>query len=595
MHSKRSDWPGNGIRHPLPDFVADEFHIETIAAVTNRLSSSAHAMNMKSSENFLVNFLPAAKQVTCASGERLMEVARAHGVHIAADCGGHARCRSCAVRLEGSVPEATAADHGAFTEHQLEKGWRRACQVNLAGACTVHVPARTNMKITPLGQDDGPGVVPIYAPVLVPAREAGCWIRGGQLVGPVAGPRALGLAVDLGTSSIAAALLDISSGEVIATGAIENPQSVYSADVIGRLTLAVQNPSRCHQMQRLAAQAMAELAHQLSRGDEKSIAEVAVVGNPVMQHLLLGLPLDTLARAPYRPHTLDAVEVLASEVGLHLAPGAWLHCGPNIAGFIGSDHVAALLDLMSDPPRSPWVLMDIGTNTEISIFADGKILSASCASGPAFEGGMLSCGMRAAAGAVTGVRLENGDLRLGTVDQAEPVGICGSGVISLLAELLRNGIINSRGRLLTNHRLVREQGGKRRFVIAENNEDDGLPLVFTQDDIRAVQLAKAAIRSGLEFLLNAAGVREDAIERFVIAGAFGKYLDLEAASAIGLLPAISSDRIVQVGNAAGAGVRRLLVCAEARAKALQLARRAQYIELATQPDFHAIFARRMAF
>jgi len=518
-----------------------------------------------------------------------------HGVHIAADCGGRGRCRSCAVRLEGSVPEATASDKYAFSEHELKKGWRRACQITLVGACAVHVPACTNKKMTPLGQDDGPSVVPIHAPVLVPANEAGYWDRGGRIVGPVAGLRALGLAVDLGTSYIAAALLDMSSGQVVASGAIENPQSVYSADVVGRLTLAVQNPSLRLRMQRLAVQAIAELAHQLTGGSAKSIAEVAVVGNSVMQHLLLGLPLDTLSRAPYSPHTFDEVDVPVSESGLHLAPGAWLHCGPNIAGFIGSDHVAALLDLAADPPMSPWVLMDIGTNTEISIFADGKILSASCASGPAFEGGVLSCGMRAAAGAVTGVRLENGDLHLRTVGGAEPVGICGSGVISLLSELLRNGVVNNRGRLLMNHRLVREQGDKLRFVLAANDEDGGLPLVFTQDDIRAVQLAKAAVRSGLELLLNAAGVSEDAVEKLVIAGAFGKYLDVEAATAIGLLPAISADRIVQVGNAAGAGVRRVLVCTEARERAHRLARQAQYIELATQPAFHTTFARRTAF
>ena len=550
---------------------------------------------MNEREEFVVTFLPSGKQIACTVGEELIESARRRGIRIAADCGGRGRCRSCTVRIEGAVTETVAPASSGFTAEEVAAGWHRACQVRLAGPCTVYVPARTSASAVSLGQDDGPAVVPIEMPVLIPSERKGYWSRGYALVGPVAGGNALGLAVDLGTTNIAAALVDMSSGQVVATGAIANPQSVYGADVVSRLTQAVRDSSLAREMQRAAVRAIAELAGQLAGGALESIAEVAVVGNSVMQHLLLGLPLATLAVAPYRPHTLADSNLLCSDLGFQFAPGAWLYFGPNIASFIGSDHVAALLEIMVDPPPGRWLLMDIGTNTEISLYDGARLRSASCASGPAFEGGVLSCGIRAVPGAVTSVHIENEKVNLQTIGQVEPLGICGSGVISLVSELLRCGAINARGRLSAAHPCVRERERHREFVLTDQNKSGALPLVFTQDDIRAVQLAKAAIRTGLDLLLAETGVGEDAVERFVIAGAFGKYLDVHAALAIGLLPPVSSSRIVQVGNAAGAGVRRILVCANARAKARALARESQYLELATHPGFHHTFARRAAF
>jgi len=296
---------------------------------------------MNETGKFAVKFLPAGKNVTCMGGERLLEVARQHGVRIAADCGGGGRCHSCVVRIEGAMPAEAAASNG-LSDEKVTAGWRLACQVRLTGSCTIHVPGHTGATVVPLGQDDGPAVVPIQAPVLAPSRREGFWSRGNHLVGPIAGGRPLGLAVDLGTTNIAAALIDMSSGRVVATGASENPQSIFGADVISRLTLAVRDSGAARELQRAAVQAIAELAGQLTGGCLESVAEVAVVGNSVMQHLLLGLPLDSLASAPYRPYILHDTDVLSSDLGLKLAPGAWLYCGPDIAGFVGSDHVAAL-------------------------------------------------------------------------------------------------------------------------------------------------------------------------------------------------------------------------------------------------------------
>jgi uncharacterized 2Fe-2S/4Fe-4S cluster protein (DUF4445 family) len=218
------------------------------------------------------------------------------------------------------------------------------------------------------------------------------------------------------------------------------------------------------------------------------------------------------------------------------------------------------------------------------------MFSASCASGPAFEGGMLSCGMRAAPGAIAKVRIEQGTMTLQTVGQEPPVGICGSGVLSLVSELRKSGAVNSRGRLDPRHPRVRERGTEREYVLAEN-ANGALPVVFTQHDVRAVQMAKAAIRAGVELILAEAGLKPESLSRVILAGVFGKHIEVEDALAIGLLPPLPRNLIVQAGNAAATGVRRLLVCGAARRRGSELAKATEYVELASRPAFHRTFAR----
>ena len=546
-------------------------------------------------ESFAVTFLPQGKRVLCGGGDTLLEIARRHSVRIASACGGRGRCRSCAVRIEGAVPEAGAADLQDFSTAHIAAGWRRACQTRLIGSCTVHVPAKTAAATVKFDHEEGAISVPIRVPVLQAIPGDSLWRHGEHIVGPIAGGRAMGLAVDLGTTSMAASLVDMQSGEVLATAAKENPQSIFGADVITRCMHALHKETTARELQRVAVEAIADLAAGVTGGHPEQVGEVAVVGNSVMEHLLLALPVGNLARAPYRPEVFDAVEVSTASIGLELAPGAELYCGPNIAGFVGSDHVAALLETMANPPPGRWALLDIGTNTEISLFVDGTLTSASCPSGPAFEGGALSCGMPAAPGAVDRVRIEGENLRLETIGGAEPIGICGSGVLSLVAELRRAGVINHKGRIAAHYPRVRERDHRREFVLADQSASGALSVVFTQDDVRAVQLAKAAVRTGLDMLLAEVGLKDQDLDRVILAGAFGKHIDVDESIAIGMLPSVPSDRVVQVGNAAGAGVRRLLACAEARAQANALARQAHYVELASKPTFQRAFMSRIEF
>jgi uncharacterized 2Fe-2S/4Fe-4S cluster protein (DUF4445 family) len=541
-------------------------------------------------KEFTVRFLPSEQTVHCSSDEVLLEGARRNGIRIASDCGGRGRCHSCVVRIEENVPPPTAADLQDFSRNDLDAGWRRACNTHLVGQCTVHVPTKSAAETVPSGQNTGAEVVPIEVPVLEKGDQPGHWRRGKYTI--VAGDRPLGMAVDLGTTNMAAAILDLQSGRVLANCAVQNPQIAYGGDVITRCMLAMQSFTTAKELQSVVVQALGELAAKLTHGHPELVAELAVVGNTVMQHLLLGLPVEQLALAPYQPMVFDAVEIPACEIGLKLAPGAFLYVGPNIAGFVGSDHVAALVETMAAPPRGNWALVDVGTNTEISLFVDGQLTCVSCASGPAFEGGIISCGMRAAPGAIYQVRSRAANLEMKTIGNAPAVGICGSGVISLLAELRRDEAVDARGRLQAAHPRVREREHGREFVLWDEKDAGALPVIFTQQDVRAVQLAKAAIRAGLELLLADVGLREDQLDHLILAGAFGMFIDIGEAVAIGMLPSLPASRIIQVGNLAGAGVRRMLACKNSRTYAIKLARQERYRELALNPDFPRAYVSR---
>lgn len=542
-----------------------------------------------------VVFLPSGREGTCGRDETLLDAARRLGVRIASSCGGLGRCVSCAVRIEGAVPSPGAEDRELFDAEELETGWRRACTVRIAGPCVVYVPARSAAANVVRGQEGMRSAVRIEEPVIL-LDAGGLWRRrDGSRVEEAEPP--LGLAVDVGTTNLAAALVDLVSGEILRAAAMENPQGAWGADVISRLEQALRGETARRELQQAVLGAVDDLAEELTSGRPETLVEVALVGNTVMQHLLLGLPVEGLARAPYRPEVLEAVDRAASDLGLSLGPGARVHFGPNVGGFVGSDHVAALLETLADPPAGSWALVDIGTNTEITLSSGGRQTAVSCASGPAFEGWNLTCGVKAGDGAIDRVRIDGAEVHLGTIGGFHPIGLCGSGVLSLLAELRRTGALNARGALSLSHPLVRERGGEREVVLHEERASGGpsaRPIVFTQDDVRTIQLTKAAIRAGLDLLLAEHGLAEGEIGTLLVAGAFGLFLDVEAAQAIGLFPAIPPERIVKVGNAAADGAIHLLACSVARRRAGQIAREVRHLEPASAAGFQKAFLGRTA-
>jgi uncharacterized 2Fe-2S/4Fe-4S cluster protein (DUF4445 family) len=316
--------------------------------------------------------------------------------------------------------------------------------------------------------------------------------------------------------------------------------------------------------------------------------EAVVVGNTAIHHLFLGLPVKQLGLSPYVPAVDSALDIKAREIGLYIAPGAYVHLLPNIAGYVGADHVAMLLATRLAETNGITLAIDIGTNTEICLNHKGKMTSVSCASGPAFEGAHIKFGMRAAPGAIEHVRLEDEVLEIQTIAGEPPVGICGSGLLDVVAQMRRNQILD-RGGKMTQHPLVRDRDGRAEFVLAKR---PGLEdITISQKDVRELQLAKAAIHLGIQALVEAEGLSENDLEGVIIAGAFGTFIDVESAITIGMLPDLPLERFKQVGNAAGTGARLALISSGERRKAQQIAERDGYIELAKMPNFNRKFAQ----
>jgi uncharacterized 2Fe-2S/4Fe-4S cluster protein (DUF4445 family) len=313
-----------------------------------------------------------------------------------------------------------------------------------------------------------------------------------------------------------------------------------------------------------------------------------------MHHLLLGLPTRQLARAPFVPALVADLDIKAREIGLDVAPGAYLYMPPNIAGYVGADHVAMLIATAGEWTGKTMLALDIGTNTEISLVtAAGAITSLSCASGPAFEGYHIKDGTRATAGAIERVQVTPAEVHIQTIGGSAPIGICGSGILDAVAQLQLAGVLGDTGVFRPgSHPRLRRAADQWEFVLAPaQGEAERRDISVTQEDVREIQLAKAAIQTGIEVLMKESGVEATQIEGVLIAGAFGSYIDVPNAVAMGLLPPLPAERFKQVGNAAGSGARRLLLSTSLRAEARALRSRVRFVELAQYPGFSRMFAR----
>ncbi|MFP4395861.1 MAG: ASKHA domain-containing protein [Anaerolineales bacterium] len=408
----------------------------------------------------------------------------------------------------------------------------------------------------------------------------------------------LGLAVDIGTTKIAAYLVDLTTGQTLAQDGVPNPQIAYGEDVVNRIAYANQHSDGREILQSALITALNQLITTLTAASHTSpeaIVENVVVGNTVIHHLFAGLPVRQLGEAPYIAAASEALDISAAHLGLNGAAGAKIYLPPNIAGYVGADHVAMLLATRSHWREHPTIALDIGTNTEISLILPNAeadhptILSCSCASGPAFEGAHIHDGMRAAPGAIEHVQIYDGAPHWQTVRAPSdagpppPVGICGSGILDAVAELRRAGVLNRAGRM---------RPAPYGLVPAEET-GHGRDILITRKDVHEIQLAKSAIRAGIEILLREAHLTPQDLGRFVVAGAFGSYLDLDSAVAIGMFPDLPRECFRQVGNAAGAGARRLLISQAQRQRAAELAAHVAYIELTTHPDFNDLYVEAM--
>ena len=422
------------------------------------------------------------------------------------------------------------------------------------------------------------------------------------------GSPVLGLAYDIGTTTVACYFVDMRSGEQIAQSSLLNPQTTYGGDVIMRVKYCVENgvdgPTGDIRkaLNQLAAKCAASAKQKM-----KNIYLITVVGNTCMHHLFLGISPASLAYAPYTPAAAEPMQLTASEFGFAVNPSAKLYMLPNIAGFVGADTVGAALAASMDEKKEITLLIDIGTNGEMVLGTEKRLIACSTAAGPAFEGALITCGMRGAEGAIDHVSLKDGKFAYSVIGGGKPIGICGSGLIDLMSELVRTGLVESAGRLLPPGEIDTEEGklladyiieyeGQRAFLLADGDSSGtGEALVFTQKDIREVQLAKGAMAAGIQMMCQRLGIVTDDIKTVMIAGAFGSYMSPASACGIGLIPPELEEEVMAIGNAAGQGAKLCVLSIDEYKRAADISKKIEYLELAADPAFQDVFVDELEF
>ncbi len=593
-----------------------------------------------------VDFEPLGRRLQVERGISILTAAQRAGVGLVSICGGRGLYGCCKVQvLEGQLSPLSEAEKRLLTPDEIARGYRLACQAEILSDLRLHIPPQS-LTTTQRTQVEGQELPVPVEPVVVgrdfrlspPTQEdlrsdadrlrdhlasldyndltidfavlrelpanLRAWDWAGTIglrdrevisLGPP-GRKPLGLAVDLGTTKLAGYLVDLETGQTLAMAGAMNPQIAYGEDVMARIAYAMEGEEQATNLQKVIVGGLNDLLRDLcaqSGHHPDEIVEAVVVGNTAMHHLFLGLPVRQLGLAPYVPAVSEALDVKAREVGLEIAPGGYVHLLPNIAGFVGADHVAMILSTQIGEAEGTVLGLDIGTNTEVVLRANGRLISCSTASGPAFEGAHIKDGMRAAKGAIEHLRITASGVEYHTIGNVPPIGLCGSGVLDAVAQLRLARVLDERGNMADHPRVRRTDHGPE-FVLVEANEGkNNREVVITRGDVGEIQLAKGAIRAGINILLDEAGVSEQDIDQVIIAGAFGTYIDISSAITIGMFPPLPLERFNQVGNAAGMGARLALVSKEQRAKAAEIARQVDYIELTTDERFVSEFAKAM--
>lgn len=606
-----------------------------------------------------VTFQPLGRTVRVCRGTRVMEAALEAGIALDLPCGGDGVCRKCRVVIRQGVGQPGPIEQGAFSEQDLAGGLRLACQTLVEGPMTIEVPessvqasyhqilAHIEGAATPVTdpvirkqyvelpppdrENEQPdcerlqealGPVAVDLPLLrqLPGRLRETGFRGTAVL---AGERVIdfepgdtrsacyAVAVDVGTTTLAAMLVDLQSGEELAIASRLNPQTSFGDDVLARILYAQRNGRQgLQELHEAVASAIDAMIGSLAvqAGIERAqIYELTVSGNTTMQQLLCQIDPTPLGEVPFVPATGDSIWTEAAELGVRIHPRGRAYVMPVIGGFVGGDTVAGILATELAEAAGPAVLVDIGTNGEIVLFAEGRLWAASTAAGPAFEGARISHGMRAAAGAIERV-LVDGQLQTQVIGNARPIGLCGSALIDLTAELLQHGVLAPEGRIRVADELpaslpadlrdrVVAHNGQVSFLLASETETaTGKPIVVTQRDFRELQLASGAIRAGIGILLKRAGLGPRDLESVLIAGGFGNFVRRVHAQRIGLLPPeIPAERIRYQGNTSLAGARLVAVSRRARQRAEQLAQSTVHLDLSRDPEFSETFAEAMIF
>lgn len=615
--------------------------------------------NKKNTENstkwIKIIFRPGEVASLVSEGTNLLESASQAGYIIETPCGGAGKCGKCAVRIVSGTPKPSASEKKLLPADKLAQGYRLACQSYVTRPLIVEIPEnllhRTKLKIQAYGKstkispmariscqtleliESNKTVTKSDADILI--EMSGCnsidfpalqvlprvlrianyrvtVVKSGNTIIDIkpasTSPKYYGIAFDIGTTTLVGILLDMTTGEEISIATSINPQTVYGDDIISRVKMCREIPEGLSVLQKsilTAINAMIDTLLKNSGISEESVYEVVFAGNSVMQEILAGIDPSPLGEIPFTVAFNDALHVYARDLGLHINKGGKTIFMPQIGGFIGGDIVAGIVATRLDLFKKPVLFIDIGTNGEIVLSHKGKLIGTSVAAGPAFEGARIINGMRGTTGAIEAVWIENGDIKMKVIGNTSPKGICGSALIDIVALLLETGIIETTGRFLEPDELpstlpdairkrVKKHNGQMGFEIAYSTNKSE-PIFLYQNDIRQVQLANSAIRTGITLLLKTEKILTKDIEHIIIAGGFGSFIRPASALRIGMLPNIPPGRILVMGNTSISGAKHVLLSSAEEDYAKIIAHRVVRFDLSQHPDFASTFADSMIF
>jgi uncharacterized 2Fe-2S/4Fe-4S cluster protein (DUF4445 family) len=597
-------------------------------------------------------FLPSNQSFKVPPGVSIFDAASWNGIAIDSTCGGHGTCKKCRIQITEGVVPISRLDLRAFNQDELDNGWRLACVSRVVENLKIVVPPMTTRPkaatvgvgrqvilrpavqkrylelIEPTLHDQRPDIQRVRdeisdleikvdfrvlqkLPVIL--RESNFKVTAviidDTLIEVEKGDTTTsiyGIAFDLGTTTVVATLMDLNLGVPVAVKSVLNRQQPFGADVISRISATMLDKKSLLNLRKSAQETLNQLTTEVceeAKVNSQNVYEIAVAGNATMVQLVLGIDPEPVGVAPFITVSQEWPVLNASEFGIEINPGAQAYVFPSLGAYVGGDIVAGALASGLDRDKRTRLFIDVGTNCEIMLTDGNRILTTAAPAGPAFEAASIKCGMRADDGAIEVVRIKDFKVELQTIGEAEPVGICGSGLVDAVAELSKCGFLDPSGRFVDDDkaiqinpalasRLVTSESKERIFIL---HGDAGNPKVFlTQRDVRELQFAKASIATGWKLLVDQLNVNVQDIQQVLLAGSFGSYLSASSAIEIGLVPKLPVLRIISAGNVAGEGAKMVLLSQAERSGATTLLREVEYVELSDRPDFNDIFVEQLS-
>jgi uncharacterized 2Fe-2S/4Fe-4S cluster protein (DUF4445 family) len=601
-----------------------------------------------------LRFLPDGGEVRVPSGTPIFDAASWNGIAIDSTCGGHGTCKKCKVRIVSGEMPLSSVDPRAFTGDELRAGWRLACRANARGDLVVEVPPlQTRPKAALVGVGRHvilrPAVQKRHLVLEEPTledqrsdlqrvldalddlephasiellRTLGGTLRQShfditavvcddELIDVEPGDttaRRFAIAFDLGTTTVVATLLDLDSGQPAAVRSMLNRQQPYGADVITRVSATMLDDQALGALRDRAHETFAELTAEVltdAAVEAHEVYEITVCGNVTMMQMALGIDPEPLSMAPFTVATHTFPPTRAVEFGVSVHPRASAYVFPSLGAYVGGDIVAGLLATGLPRDRRIRLFIDVGTNSEIALGSVERVLATAAPAGPAFEAAQIKCGMRAADGAIEGIKVNGDSLDLEVIGDVEPVGMCGSGLVDAVAELVHAGLLDHSGRFIPDEQAAEQHPGlasrltkigeERVFVLHWRGEDPAASVYLSQRDVRELQFAKGSIATGWQILLREMAIEVKDISQVLLAGSFGAYLTPLSAVRIGLVPRIALPRIVSAGNVAGEGAKIAALSLRERAEAESILREVEYVELSGRADFNDLFIDQLSF